>query len=381
MSFPSRREHIAAPLADLKLPGALEALDGVLSGVDGGGTTASEAIERLLAAQIALRNSRRLGNKTFSDFDFSFQASIPREQIDSLHELGFVERQENIVFLGPPGVGKTSRAIRWAIAAAERGRRVYSGTSVDLIDSWEEAEAAGRLNPRLKTLTHPALLVGDEIGTLPVSPSGAVLWFQRVNRCYERASTVLTSNQGFEEWGQTLGEEVMAAALLDRVLPRCPIVHIRGHSDRLRRHAELSKTIHPTAARAVSAEDSGAGRRGHEGAKSGHGSPRGGRYAPLHEGSRDGCKCQWPLTLGISGGVRGWAGIPACLQRPESSRWPPVRFGASLGRRVHPAPQARCSGFPPGPGSCPGRRDTHRESRKSLKFWPYCFTPRRVTFA
>ena len=271
MNIPSRRERIAAQLADLKMPGALEALDGVLSGVDGGGTTASEAIERLLAAQIALRNSRRLeaamrssrlpAFKTLAEFDFSFQPSIKREQIDSLHELGFVERRENIVFLGPPGVGKTHLAISLAIAAAESGRRVYYGTLVDLIDSLEEAKAAGRLNHRLKTLTYPALLVVDEIGYLPVGQSGAVLFFQLVNRRYERASTVLTSNKGFEEWGQILGDEVMAAALLDRILHRCHIVNIRGNSYRLRRHAELSRAIHPTAARAVSAQESGAGRR------------------------------------------------------------------------------------------------------------------------
>ena len=112
MKTPSRRERIAAQLADLKMPGALEALDEVLTDVDGGGTTASEAVERLLAAQISLRNSRRLQTamrssrlpaiKTLADFDFSFQPSVKREQIDSLHELGFVERKENVVFLGPP---------------------------------------------------------------------------------------------------------------------------------------------------------------------------------------------------------------------------------------------------------------------------------------
>ncbi len=112
MRPPSRRERIAAQLADLKMPGALEALDEVLAGVDGGGTTGGEAIERLLAAQIALRNSRRLEAamrssrlpyvRTLTDFDFAFQPSIKREQIDALHELGFLERKENVVFLGPP---------------------------------------------------------------------------------------------------------------------------------------------------------------------------------------------------------------------------------------------------------------------------------------
>ena len=262
MKRPSRRERIAAQLADLKLPGALEALDGVLAGVDGGGTTAAEAMEKLLAAQITLRNGRRLATamrasrlpalKTLADFDFSFQPSVKREQIDALHELGFVQRKENVVFLGLPGVGKTHLAISLAIATAESGRRVYYGTLAELIDSLEEARAAGNLNRRLKTLCHPALLIVDEIGYLPVTQSGATLFFQLVNRRYEHASTVLTSNKGFEEWGRVLGDEVMAAALLDRLLHRCHIVNIRGNSYRMRRHADLSKAIHPGAARDVS---------------------------------------------------------------------------------------------------------------------------------
>jgi DNA replication protein DnaC len=102
--------------------------------------------------------------KLLSDFDFSFQPSVKREQIDNLHELGFLERKENVIFLGPPGVGKTHVAISLAIAAAQHGRRVNYGTLPDLITSLEEAQASGKLQQRLKVLTHPAVLVVDEIG-------------------------------------------------------------------------------------------------------------------------------------------------------------------------------------------------------------------------
>ena len=127
----SHRDRIRAQLADLKMPGALEVLDEVLTRVDGGGVTASEAIEQLMGAQITLRNNRRLQAamrssrlpviKTLEDFDFTFQPSIEREQIDSLHELGFLACKENVIFLGPPGVGKTHLAISLAIAAAQSG--------------------------------------------------------------------------------------------------------------------------------------------------------------------------------------------------------------------------------------------------------------------
>src|SRR3989454_3930847 len=182
MPTPSLRDRLRAQLADLKMPGALEALDDILRRADSGELAAGEAMSALLGSHITLRNQRRLQTamrsarlpavKTLADFDFSFQPSVKRDQLESLHTLSFIERRENVGFLGPPGVGKTHPAGSPAVAAARGGRRGHYATRAALVTSLEDAQPAGRLSHRPPTLGFSRLLIIGEIRHPPRRRTG-----------------------------------------------------------------------------------------------------------------------------------------------------------------------------------------------------------------
>jgi DNA replication protein DnaC len=237
-------------LADLAMPGSLEVIDSLMERLDKGTVSAAEAMEQLIGVQVVLKRQRRLSIamqasklqsvKKLDTFDFSFQPSIDRTQILSLHELTFIERKENVIFLGPAGVGKTHLAISLAVTAMERGYKVYFSTLSNLVLLLTEAERQGRLREKLAFLRNPALLVVDEIGYLPIPDSGTNLFFQVVNTRYEKGSMILTANKSFKEWGEVFGDPIAASAMLDRLLHHCHLVNIRGNSYRLRQYPGLS---------------------------------------------------------------------------------------------------------------------------------------------
>lgn len=172
--------------------------------------------------------------KTIEGFDFDFQPSIDRDVIRQLAGLAFVERAENVVLLGPPGVGKTHLAIGLGVKAVEAGYRVHFQTLDQLMGRLKKARDENRLDRTLRQLTYSRVLIVDEIGYLPLTRDEASLFFRLVNRRYERASMILTSNKSYSEWGEIFGEQVIATAILDRLLHHATTVNIKGESYRLK---------------------------------------------------------------------------------------------------------------------------------------------------
>lgn len=182
-----------------------------------------------------LRQSRFPWIKTLDQFDFAFQPSLDRRQVRELAGLSFIERAENIVVLGPPGVGKTHLSVALGVKAVEAGYSVVFHTLETLMTRLTRAQHENRLEATLKQLTYPKLLILDELGYLPLSALEASLFFRLVVRRYERGSVILTSNKSFVDWAEIFaGDHALATALLDRLLHHATTLNIKGESYRLK---------------------------------------------------------------------------------------------------------------------------------------------------
>jgi DNA replication protein DnaC len=188
----------------------------------------------LKGVEARLAQARLPWVKTLEQFDFSFQPSLDRKVVRELAGLGFVERAENVVLLGPPGVGKTHLALALGVKAAEAGHRVLFLTLETLMTRLRRAQVENRLERQMQQFVYPKALLIDEIGYLPLSRDEASLFFRLITRRYERASLILTSNKSFVDWGEIFGDQVLATAILDRLLHHATTLNIKGESYRLK---------------------------------------------------------------------------------------------------------------------------------------------------
>lgn len=236
-------DRVQQNLRRLRFTRAPETLPGLLSQADKEGLSPLTVIDQFLEEEVAFKEDRRIASvlklaslpfvKTLDEYDFAFHPDLDRARVMSLFDLTFLSRQENVLLLGPPGVGKTHLAVALAVKAAHAGTSVYFTTMADLVTKLKADESSGR-NTNARSYHKAGLVVVDEVGYTPIDRKECYLFFRFISRRYENASLVITSNKAFSEWAELFEDPVLVAALLDRLLHHSVIITIKGQSYRLK---------------------------------------------------------------------------------------------------------------------------------------------------
>lgn len=237
-------EELNSNLDNLGLTKIKEILPDYTHKIDAKEKTLTEHLNYLIKEEIKERDARaaegiiKAANfpfrKTVNDYDFSFQPSVSEAKIKELNNLSFIENNENVVFIGNSGVGKTHLAVALGMEAAKHRKSVYFITCHNLILKLNKAQKENRLDKQLQHLAQYKVLIIDEIGYLPVDHQGSNLFFQLIAKRYMNKSTIVTTNMPFSRWGEVFSDNTLASAVLDRLLHYSHIIRITGNSYRIK---------------------------------------------------------------------------------------------------------------------------------------------------